>query len=632
MKDILFKVLMLKGDAGNPTDEQTLAGVTEYMQAHPEAAIDETIINSAVDDWLDNHPEATTTVQDGSLTDAKFSNVLKLQTIKDYVTPEMYGAVGDGVTDDSNAIVSAISSGKPVILTQNYLISYTIEISGNTIFKCFGTIIYGGDRDKPAIKLTGQYNDVSINILVDVLSYAAANYDGGWHGWTNDDYAGVTLENSRYSKINVNKIVNFTCGIKITSNSIAGNFNNVISGKQLFNCKYGVYFLTSDTGWMNGDTISDFLISTGSKNTDIDTNSQAITTYGIYQAVSNNTYGIKYTEIINLDFEIMTKSTFIGFYFTFASNNRIKDIVSEIKNDAIFAKFDMYYTVPPVTTRLQQSNDNIFIDCYAMGGNIDIKFANLNPSILSIKEIARHDDTEWYDCFYDDNFAGKAINIDNNNHSSVKGYSFTLLEYDGSLSGCKAARTNYAKVYNDASNGQIRMGTGYPISLLIPVEQFETYHIILNGIPSADSNRPNCHIKLFDSNGDFIAIPDDNANKGICGYFNRAPSVKCFGSLAGALNDFQMSIVDGNIAYVVLMIYGSIKSIQIKKADTKGIVQRHWGDLAFVNYLGNDKFISSSKPSSSANTETAFVGQKVYKADDASHIGQFWELTANGWT
>ena len=75
-------------DIGLPTDEQTAQAVSE---------------------WLNEHPEATTTVVDGSLTDAKFSNNLKLQTINDYVTPEMFGATGDGITDDTQAFVDAIT-------------------------------------------------------------------------------------------------------------------------------------------------------------------------------------------------------------------------------------------------------------------------------------------------------------------------------------------------------------------------------------------------------------------------------------------------------------------------------------------------------------------------------------------
>lgn len=34
-------------------------------------------ITAAVDDWLDDHPEATTTVQDGSITKAKLDSSLK---------------------------------------------------------------------------------------------------------------------------------------------------------------------------------------------------------------------------------------------------------------------------------------------------------------------------------------------------------------------------------------------------------------------------------------------------------------------------------------------------------------------------------------------------------------------------
>lgn len=58
--------------------------------------------------WLDAHPEATTTVQDSSLTEAKFSDTLKFKTVKDYVTPQMFGAKGDGVTDDSRAVQDAL--------------------------------------------------------------------------------------------------------------------------------------------------------------------------------------------------------------------------------------------------------------------------------------------------------------------------------------------------------------------------------------------------------------------------------------------------------------------------------------------------------------------------------------------
>lgn len=98
-------------DEGLPTDAQTEAAVTE---------------------WLNNHPEATTTVQDGSLTEAKFSAALKRKAIKDYVTPEMYGAAGDGVADDTQAIKDALAASDYVMLPNKYKITDKIEIYSNT--------------------------------------------------------------------------------------------------------------------------------------------------------------------------------------------------------------------------------------------------------------------------------------------------------------------------------------------------------------------------------------------------------------------------------------------------------------------------------------------------------------------
>lgn len=112
-------------DVGLPTDEQTA---------------------DAVSAWLEEHPEATTTVQDASLTEAKFTDSLKLKTIKDYVTPEMYGAVGDGNADDSTAFENAVNSGKLVYCSKIYKITQKIQLkkgisgSGEIIFRgngCF---------------------------------------------------------------------------------------------------------------------------------------------------------------------------------------------------------------------------------------------------------------------------------------------------------------------------------------------------------------------------------------------------------------------------------------------------------------------------------------------------------------
>lgn len=98
-------------EVGQPTDEQTI---------------------NAVASWLNEHPEATTTVQDASLTEAKFTDDLKLRILKDYVTPEMFGAVGDGVTDDSNAIEQALSSNKNIIMKSGAIYKICRAIFPNT--------------------------------------------------------------------------------------------------------------------------------------------------------------------------------------------------------------------------------------------------------------------------------------------------------------------------------------------------------------------------------------------------------------------------------------------------------------------------------------------------------------------
>ena len=65
-----------------------------------------------------------------------------LGDVENFVTPEQFGAVGDGVADDRDAIVAAIATGKGVYLENEYYIGSTITLSNTTVS------IIGSDKAK----------------------------------------------------------------------------------------------------------------------------------------------------------------------------------------------------------------------------------------------------------------------------------------------------------------------------------------------------------------------------------------------------------------------------------------------------------------------------------------------------
>lgn len=245
-------------EQGLPTDEQTA---------------------NAVQNWLNEHPEATTTVQDGVITETKIHSDFLPYIKKDYVTPEMFGAKADGeksvalnkswkycdnmdllkdelsngtIHDDTNAINSALRSGKKVVFDKKtYIITDTLLINSN-VFVDFNYARIVMVSNKNIIEVVGSNSTID-NAFLYVADYSTFSKSGVYFG--NSEAENIVFNNLKiynYKSVTSGSVVNNIktsqdvhteniggVGIyaeKLKSNTVSGSYS-------MCNCHFNDFYI-----------------------------------------------------------------------------------------------------------------------------------------------------------------------------------------------------------------------------------------------------------------------------------------------------------------------------------------------------------------------------------------------------
>lgn len=185
------------------------------------------------------------------------------------IYPEWFGAVGDGIIDDSNAFLTAfelisnsfISIDKfrrvgytnTLVLDTNkkYYITSSLELNSASInIKGAGTLIYGGKNH--CIKFT-KCTGVNIDISFIAKSDFADTYKVDWND--NPNRTAIILDGVRESNFKFDKIVGFTKGIVVTGNGNYGCYNNYFKLASMYNLYKSIVIESFNQYWPNDNVV-----------------------------------------------------------------------------------------------------------------------------------------------------------------------------------------------------------------------------------------------------------------------------------------------------------------------------------------------------------------------------------------
>lgn len=143
------------------------------------AISDDTAAN-VIGNWLDDHPEATTTVQDGSLTISKFNGSLKTVTLKDCIIPDLY--TGTDTEKIQSCLDELKNTGGTILITRRY------QLDNNLINK-----LRTDQTRKKSISFLG----IGKESTIDMGTYSFVS------DLSNDDIGGLHFINMNFEGTNI---------------------------------------------------------------------------------------------------------------------------------------------------------------------------------------------------------------------------------------------------------------------------------------------------------------------------------------------------------------------------------------------------------------------------------------------
>lgn len=288
-----------------------------------------------VDQYIDTHSK--------EWTNGLASANEKLGFLSNYVTPEMFGAKGDGVTDDTEALKRCLVSGNFIFLKRTYRITETLRFSNlKNVVMYGGKIVRDADKTFATIKGGSCSNIHIVNIEFD----GNGNNSETEYSWSDEAQICIFLAGDCHD-IFVEKclIKNhnygiFTLGAEFTEGIISANatirdcrFDNCCScidtyGKNILIDHNVFYNITGDAiqiepegSQSNGNPLNDanfYQCAMGC----IISNNMLANIKGTAIIIHDNAYGVKIDNntIVDFGFAINANREFKGCY---VSNNTI---------------------------------------------------------------------------------------------------------------------------------------------------------------------------------------------------------------------------------------------------------------------------------------------------------------------